>query len=427
MNKKLLILLVALIIIGALAGCNKKNDDASAKALAELNAKLEAMQAELDKAKSTNATPEEIAKIEAAIAEVAEQEQQAVQKQESAKQTASTTPSASTSTTQTTATPTTTAPAASQSVAATTPSTTTSGGFQMSGTMLTKYTGTSTNVTIPNGVTEIGGAFYGNKNITSVIIPDSVTIIWNTAFNACDSLTNVTIGNGVTWIGTGAFGSCPNLTSLTIPDSVTHIESDFIAYTGITSITIPKSVTYITPSTFQYSENLTAINVDPANPNYSSQDGVLYNKDKTKIIRCPEGKKGELIIANGVTSIIKNEFYRCSLSSVTIPASVTEIWGQAFTQFGNSKSRNDTLTSVRFEGKIDEDKLGNKSGKILVEPFPGLLRQAYISGGPGTYTRSGSNWYKVAGSTPQEFLKSGTQSIQPPVKENVQGGRGGRQ
>ena len=83
-----------------------------------------------------------------------------------------------------------------------------------------------TSITIPNGVTTIGGyAFRGCSKLTNVTIPSSVTEIKGYAFSGCSQLTNVTISNGVTTIGSDAFSSCSKLTNVTIPSSVTSIGS----------------------------------------------------------------------------------------------------------------------------------------------------------------------------------------------------------
>ena len=89
-------------------------------------------------------------------------------------------------------------------------------------TTLLLYTGTSSNVTIPNSVTSIYiNAFDGCSTLTNVTIPNSVTSIGSSAFKNCDNLTSVTIPNSVTRIGSSAFESCDNLTSVTIGTSVT--------------------------------------------------------------------------------------------------------------------------------------------------------------------------------------------------------------
>jgi len=102
--------------------------------------------------------------------------------------------------------------------------------------ILIGYTGEETELTLPEGITEINqGAFYGNNKITSITIPDSVTSIGEWAFSWCSSLTSVTLGNSVTSIGQHAFSSCSGLTSITISASVIHIE--YYAFGDCSSLT----------------------------------------------------------------------------------------------------------------------------------------------------------------------------------------------
>ena len=197
-----------------------------------------------------------------------------------------------------------------------------------------EYCENITSVTIPNSVTSIGEyAFSGCESLISVTILSGVTSIGDYAFEDCTSLTNITIPNSVTDIGRSAFSGCTSIKSITIPDSVPSIGSSaFYGCTSLTSIMIPDSVTRIDSSAFGGCSSLTAINVATENQNYVSVNGVLYNKNKTTIMRYPAGKKDKNYkIPDGVTSIGDYTFEDCiSLTSITIPDSVTIIENCAF-------------------------------------------------------------------------------------------------
>jgi hypothetical protein len=195
-------------------------------------------------------------------------------------------------------------------------------------------------------------------------------------------------------------------------------------FSSLKTVTIPNSVINIGDRAFSGCTSLTAINVDAANLAYSSQDGVLYNKNKTILHTYPPRKvASSFIIPNGVTSIGDSAFFYCiglkivtipssvtiigdfafsecrDLTSVTIPDSVTSIGNYAFSfctgltnviipdsvanigvaAFGGCTN----LTSVTFEGTIPSNGFSNS--------FMGDLRAKFYAGNstngtPGTYT-----------------------------------------
>ena len=195
---------------------------------------------------------------------------------------------------------------------------------------------TAASYTIPSSVTSIGtNAFRANTSLTSMTIPSGVTSIGSNAFYGCSGLTSVAIPSSVTSIGTSAFQSCTGLTSVTFtaPSRVPSIGTNaFYGCSGLTSVTIPSSVTSIGAKAFQSCSGLTSVTVDAANANYSSIDGVVFNKNQTTLELCPPGKAAaSYTIPSSVTSIGASAFYGCSgLTSVTIPSSVTSLGTSAF-------------------------------------------------------------------------------------------------
>ena len=140
---------------------------------------------------------------------------------------------------------------------------------------ITKFvSSSSTDIELPStidgkSVTSIGDRAFNAydidacSNLTSIIIPDSVTSIGDYAFFRCISLANITIPNGLTSIGEDAFCECTSLVDVTIPDSVTSIgQYAFSNCTSLTNVTIPDSVTSIGVGTFSECTSLTEIIVD---------------------------------------------------------------------------------------------------------------------------------------------------------------------
>ncbi|MBQ7521756.1 MAG: leucine-rich repeat protein, partial [Clostridia bacterium] len=199
--------------------------------------------------------------------------------------------------------------------------------------IITKYTGTDTEVKIPS---EIDG-------LPVTAIGDNVFQSWKS------TLTSVTIPESVTSIGNYAFQGCMNLTSVTIPDSVVSIGDYAFHVSGLTSVTIPENVTSIGEEAFGECFSLTNINVDSNNTEYSSVDGVLFDKNQITILCYPLGKtETSYTIPNGVTSIGNFTFICCNtLTNVIIPESVIDIGMCAFYNCNN-------LADVYYTGSEEQ-------------------------------------------------------------------------
>ena len=187
---------------------------------------------------------------------------------------------------------------------------------------------------IPESVEEIGiSAFHDCSKLKEISIPEKVTEIQPKTFYSCDELQAVVIPNIVS-IGNDAFVDCLKLTDLQLPDSLVSISSGaFLACKSITRINIPAGVNNIEENAFDQCSALTEICVDVDNPYFKSEDGVLYDFQKTSLIICPGGKEDIFTVPDFVNRIEASAFRNCtSLKIIVVPESVEYVGDRAFYQ-----------------------------------------------------------------------------------------------
>lgn len=213
-------------------------------------------------------------------------------------------------------------------------------------------------ITIPESVRVIDySAFYYCKSLKSVVIPEGVTEIGDSAFSACKNLESLNIPSSVTEVGWNIIGDTALLKSIPLEDGVKYFDgwavdlgssvngnvvfkegtigiSAQILGSSAVTVYIPKTVEYIAKGGLQganYSRTVEEYTVDPENPYFLSQDGVVFTKDKTELVAYPQ--KGRFIkydIPEGVKFIRDYAFYNSIIEEVTLPSTLIHIGNWAF-------------------------------------------------------------------------------------------------
>lgn len=194
------------------------------------------------------------------------------------------------------------------------------------------------------------------SEITGFVVEQGVTIVPAEACFGCTNLSSISIANSVTAIGTDAFGRCTSLRSVSIPDSVNVLGMyAFFGCENLTTATLGIGVNGLGYTVFGNTPSLTQINVASRNTYITSINGVVYNKDKSRLLYRPE--------ANG--------------ESLTVPASVLGIAeGTCMYSFSGTASQS-LLKEIRFEG--DAPGFGTNC-------FKGITANAYYPENNDTWT-----------------------------------------
>ena len=158
-----------------------------------------------------------------------------------------------------------------------------------------RYTGYDTNVVIPSRhnnrpVKELDAYSFQRKDITSVVIPDSVTKLGSWAFCGCKSLKKVTLPKtNEDYVGSHAFEDCTSLTNVTIPNGWTYIPSGFFTKCeSLTSISLPSSVKSLKTLAFENCYSLKNVNLGRVE---SIENSVFKNCTSLKTITIPSSVK----------------------------------------------------------------------------------------------------------------------------------------
>lgn len=223
------------------------------------------------------------------------------------------------------------------------------------------------------------GAFKNCTALEKITMSSKITKLEDELFSGCKKLSAVGIPTTITSIGASAFKDCVAIPALRIPDTVTAIGADaFSGCTGMTSVTIGKGITTISGAAFKGCSGIKEFKLSDGAA-YTVSDGVLFNKDGTRLIAYPAGKTDKsYTVGEKVTAIGVYAFDSCkSLESLTIPATVKTLakpvianctatvihvepnsaaekyFKAETTGFASLKIGNDKPGDVNLDGKID--------------------------------------------------------------------------
>lgn len=239
-----------------------------------------------------------------------------------------------------------------------------------------------------------------------------------------DKIKTVTFGAEVATVGDEAFADCSSLRQIVFSDIMEELGScAFDRCTSLQEITIPKNVDSIAAYTFAECKSLRQITVSSGNAEYTSLDGVLFNKDQTKLYCYPAGKTDtSYAIPGSVTSIYSGAFSSCaSLTRVDISAKVTSIGFQSFYECEALKEvhipasvttiANDSFANCRSLNAVYFE--GNAPSACSAAAFNNCASSFTIYYNPGTTGWTDSSAYDASAGTWNGYRLKSTQEPEP--------------
>lgn len=187
-------------------------------------------------------------------------------------------------------------------------------------------------VQLSNSLYTIGEeAFSTCPSLKNIELPDTLNFIGMQAFCNCSALTDLKLPQNLISIGARAFKDCVELTNVVFPDSVTNIGTNaFAGCTGILYVEFGSGIADFGETPFANCDNLEEFEVATDNLNFSSKNGVVYNKDKSILVMYPNAREDNFIIPDTVKIIGERAFYGSKITGVTFPSGLEEIQNNAF-------------------------------------------------------------------------------------------------
>lgn len=166
------------------------------------------------------------------------------------------------------------------------------------------------------------GVFFNNTNLETIILPDSLTVIGKNAFSGCKNLSEVVISEKLTEIQENAFLNCKSIKNIDLYNVKNIGANVFSGCDSLQYIIMSDKIENIDLSFVNGAKNLENIKIIKGN-DYFTNDGILYKTEKTidglgndvisyKLVRCPEGKTGNVKMYEKTSVVCENSFYDCA-------------------------------------------------------------------------------------------------------------------
>ncbi len=192
---------------------------------------------------------------------------------------------------------------------------------------------TETLFEIPSSVKKIDDYAFSSTSLEYITMPNGLEAINTGAFDRCKGLLSIEIPQTVNIIGMFAFQNCAKITNVVIPDQVKEIKSFVFGYcVNLRDVIIGASVDDIDGSAFTGCTSLQSFIVSKENNTYTSEGGILYSKDLTRLVRCPLALySDEMILGDEILVIESNAFQNCkNIKKFKLTEGLKEIRSSAF-------------------------------------------------------------------------------------------------
>lgn len=245
-------------------------------------------------------------------------------------------------------------------------------------------------------------AFSNAASLKGIVLPSGLSSIGDFAFEGCSGLEKIVFPGNSVRFGEGVFFRCTAIGQVTLGSDWTQVNLKMFRWSDrLTSIVIPAKLTSL--QNLKSLKQLQSIEVDANNPNFTSIDGILYNKDKTTLLGCPRGRSGKIRIPEGTTAIRWKALIDCpNITQIDLPTSLQILSYREFSQMEHLEQiimrRTEPISTAELNGqKVFLIKI---AGKLKIKL---LIPKTALSSYKEALCSTEGEYAEVSTNTPEGF------------------------